>query len=133
MTVTAAAVIQAVEAAGVLVATVLVGIDTAAGRSYQTSSGVALTIIGLLTAAALAAVAAGLRRTRRWSRTPAALTQLFTGIIAVYLIQGHRYEWGVPGVVLAVGGLAALFAPASLRTLAPGRAGPGGQPEPPGR
>ncbi len=130
---TAAAVIQAVEAAGVLVATILVGIDTAAGHSYQTSSGVALTIIGLLTAAALAAVAAGLRRARRWSRTPAALTQLFTGIIAVYLVQGHRYEWGVPGVVLAVAGLAALFTPASLRALAPGRAGAAGQPGPPGR
>ncbi len=125
-TVAGAAVVQAVEAAGVLVASVLVGIDTAAGRSYQTSSGVALTIIGIGTAVLLAAVAAGLRRARPWSRTPAMLTQLFTGIIAIYLVQGQRYEWGVPGLVLAIAGFALLFAPPSLRALAAGRpAGPG--------
>jgi hypothetical protein len=49
-------------------------------------------------------VAVGLARVRRWSRTPALLTQLFTGIIGIYLVQGHRYWLGVPGLALAVAG-----------------------------
>ncbi len=113
-----AAGIQAAEAAVVLAATVLAGLDTAAGRSYQAGSGIALTAIGVLTVILLAAVAAGLARARRWSRTPALLTQLFTGIIGIYLLQGGRYEWGVPALVLAVAGFAALLLPQSMRALA---------------
>jgi len=124
VTVAGAAIVQAVEAAGVLAATVLAGLDAADGRSYQTSSGVALTIIGAGTVVMLAAIAWGLARARRWSRTPALLTQLFTGIVGIYLIQGHRYEWGVPGVVLAVAGFALLLVPPSLRALAAGRPSP---------
>src|SRR6266566_8960147 len=105
-TLRAAAVVQAAEAALVLAATVLAGIDTATGRSYQQGSGIALTVIGAASAAVLALVAAGLARARRWSRTPALLTQLFFGIVGIYLLQGHRLAWGVPSVVLAVAGLA---------------------------
>ena len=92
-TLRAAAVVQAAEAALVLAATVLAGIDTAAGRSYQTGSGIALTLIGAASAAALALVAAGLARARRWSRTPALLTQLFLGIVGIYLLQATLYYW----------------------------------------
>ena len=113
-----AAVVQAAESAVVLVATILVGIDTAAGRSYHQNSGIALTVIGVAAAAALALVAAGLARARRWSRTPALLTQLFFGIVGIYLLQGHRLDWGVASVVLAVAGFAALLSPPSLRALA---------------
>lgn len=112
-----AAGVQAAETAVVLAATVLAGLDTAAGRSYRVGSGIALTIIGLVTVALLALVAVGLARARRWSRTPALLTQLFVGIVGIYLIQGSRYEWGVPSLVLAVVGLAALLLPASMRAL----------------
>jgi hypothetical protein len=131
-----AAVVQAAESAVVLVATILVGIDTAAGRSYHQNSGIALTVIGVAAAAALALVAAGLARARHWSRTPALLTQLFFGIVGIYLVQGHRLDWGVASIVLAVAGFAALLAPPSLRALAaqeetqpeqtqPGQAQPG--------
>jgi hypothetical protein len=113
-----AAVVQAAESAVVLVATILVGIDTAGGRSYQQSSGIALTLIGVACAVALALVASGLARARRWSRTPALLTQLFFGIVGIYLLQGHRLDWGVASVVLAVAGFAALLAPPSLRAMA---------------
>jgi len=116
-TLRAAAVVQAVESAVLLAAAVLAGIDTAAGRSYQQGSGIALTVIGVASAAALALVAAGLARVRRWSRTPALLTQLFFGIVGIYLLQAHRLEWGVPLLVLAVAGLASLLAPPSLRAL----------------
>lgn len=113
-----AAAVQAAESLGVLGATVIAGIDTIAGRSYQVSSGVALTVIGLGTTAALAAVAVGLARARRWSRTPALLTQLFIAIVASYLIEGHRYGWGVPLALLAVAGAAILLAPPTWRALA---------------
>jgi hypothetical protein len=128
----AAAIVEAIEAAGVLVAAILAGIDTSSGRSYHANSGIALTLIGIATAVALAYVASGLARARRWSRTPALLTQLFVGIVAIYLIQGHRYDWGVPAVVLAVAGFAALLVPPSLRALtgdpAPPAAGERGRP-----
>ena len=120
-----AAVVQAVEAAGVLGASVLAGIDAGSGRSYHTNSGIALTVIGVVAAVALGYVAIGLARARRWSRTPALLTQLFAGIVSIYLVQGHRYEWGGPGLALAAG-FVALLVPPSMRVLArgPGTADP---------
>jgi hypothetical protein len=45
------------------------------------------------------------------------LTQVFTIMIAVWLLEAHRYGWGLPVLGLAVAGLAGLFAPASLRAL----------------
>jgi peptidoglycan/LPS O-acetylase OafA/YrhL len=120
-------VIQGVEALMVLIAAVLAGIDTGQGKSYQLSSGIAITIIGVVMAALLGLVAAGLRRPRRWTRTPALLTQLFVGIVGIYLLQGGRYDWGVPAVVLALAGFVVLFAPPSTRALTVGL------PQPPAR
>jgi hypothetical protein len=109
--------VQAAEAAGVLAAAAYAGVAAAQGRSYQSSSGIALTIIGAGTAALLALVVMGLARVRRWSRTPALLTQLFVGIVGIYLIQGHRYWLGIPALAMAVAGLALLLLPPSLRAL----------------
>jgi hypothetical protein len=124
----AAAVVQGAESVLVLVATILAGVDAAAGQSYHVSSGIALTVIGVVAVAALALVAAGLARARRWSRTPALLTQLFAGIVGIYLLQGHRLDWGLALVVLAVLGFAALLSPPSLRALTSDQEAP---PEPP--
>jgi hypothetical protein len=114
---TVAAVVLAVEAVGLCVAGVLTAVDAAAGRSYQASSGIALTILEFVVAAGVALIAWGVARVRPWSRTPAVMTQVLVGIVAVYLLQAHRYDWGVPALLLAVAGLAGLFAPASLRAL----------------
>ncbi len=119
---------QAAEAVIVLAASVLSGVDTAAGRSYQVGSGIALTVIGVVTAGALAWIAVGLARARRWTRTPALLTQLFIGIVGIYLVQGQRYSWGVPCLVLAVGGFATLLVPPSLRALGDRPVSPGQPP-----
>src|SRR3981081_1842863 len=108
-----AAAAEAVEAAMVFGATVLAAVDTAAGRSYQLASGVALSVIGLCTAVALVAVAVGLTRVRRWTRTPALLTQLFVGIVAIYMLEGHRFDWGVPALLAALAGFAGLLMPGS--------------------
>jgi hypothetical protein len=114
------AVIQGIEAVAVFGASVLAGVDAVSGHSYHVNSGIALTVIGIGTALALGWVAAGLARARQWSRTPALLTQLFAGIVSIYLLQGHRYAWGGPGMALALAGFAALFVPPSLRALARG-------------
>ena len=116
-TLRAAAVIQAAESVLVLVATVLVGVDAASGQSYHVNSGIALLVLGVVAVLALALVAAGLARARRWSRTPALMTQLFAGIVGIYLLQGHRLDWGLALVVLAVLGFAALLSPPSMRAL----------------
>ena len=128
-TLRAAAVVQGAESVLVLVATVLAGVDAAAGQSYHVSSGIALTVIGIAAVAALALVAAGLARARRWSRTPALLTQLFAGIVGIYLLQAHRFDWGLTLMVLAVLGFAALLSPPSLRALTGGEEAPTEPPE----
>ena len=92
-----AAAVQGVEAAGLLAAAVLSAVDTAAGRSYERSSGIALTVIAFGAVGIVAFIAWGIYRVRRWSRTPALLTQLFVGTTGVYLLEGHRLDWGVPG------------------------------------
>src|SRR5262249_1772875 len=104
-----------------LARTVLAAVDTAAGKSYQAASGVALTVIGLATVAALLLVALGLARARPWARTPALMTQLFTGIVGFYLVSGSRLEWGIPALALAPAGLGALFTPARPTAGARGR------------
>jgi hypothetical protein len=132
-TVRAAAAVQAAEAAVVCAASVLSAIDAAGGQSYRANSGIALTLIGFGTAAALGYVAVGLARARHWSRTPALLTQLFTGIVGIYLVQGHRYDWGVLALVLTAAGFVTLLLPPSLRALTGGRpVPPAGPPGPAG-
>lgn len=123
-TVVCAAFVQAVQAAAIMLAAVLAAIAASEGKAYQASSGLAISVIGAGTAVALGFVAAGLARARRWSRTPAVLTQFFTGIVGIYLVQGGRYSWGVPALVLAVSGLVLLFVPPSLRALTSGSAKP---------
>jgi len=112
-----AAAALAAEAAGLCVAAVLNGIDAASGQDWTTGNAVAFIVIELIVAAGVAALAAAVARARPWSRTPAVMTQVFTIFIAVWLLQAHRYGWGLPALVLAVAGLAGIFAPASLRAL----------------
>jgi len=126
-TMSVAAAVVALEAVLVLVAAVLAGIDTAEGHSYQFSSGITITILGVATAAGLGLMAAALRRARRWTRTPSLMTQLFVGIVGIYLVQGARYEWGVPAIVLAVAGFVSLLAPPSTRALTAGLPQPAGR------
>ena len=112
-----AAVVQAIEAAGMCVAAGFAAVATADGQSYQKASGVALTLIAVGVAVLFAAFAAGLAKARPWTRTPVVMTQLAIGIWGIYLLNDHRPEWGVPALALVACCLAALFTPASLRAL----------------
>ena len=112
-----AAAVQAVEAVGLLVAAGLAAIATADGKSYERSSGIALTLISVGTAALFAAFAAGLAKARPWTRTPVVMFQLAIGIWGVFLLTGHHYEWGVPMLLLAAATLVCVLTPASVRAL----------------
>jgi len=108
---------QAAEVAGLCVAIVLNTIDSASGNSWTTSSGIAFIGFEALFAVALAAVTVGIHRVRPWSRTPAMMSQLFIAMIAVWLLEAHRYAWGVPALLLAVAACIGLFTPTSFRAL----------------
>jgi hypothetical protein len=112
-----AAAAQAGEAAGLCVAVVFNVVDSATGRASTAGNAVGFIVLEVIVAVGVAWVAAGLARARPWSRTPAVITQLFTVMIAIWLLQAHRYGWGLPALALAVAGFAGLFAPASLRAL----------------
>jgi hypothetical protein len=113
-----AAVAQAAEALALCVVIVLNVIDSASGNTWTASNAIALIVIEAVVAAGVAWVAYGIARARPWSRTPALLTQVFTAMIAVWLLEAHRYAWGVPALLLAIAGFAGLVAPSSWRALA---------------
>jgi hypothetical protein len=113
-----AAVVQALEAAALGVVAVAQLVETASGRSYQASNGVALAVTELITVALIASIASAIARLRPWSRTPAIMTQLGCVALGIIFLQAHRADWGVPTLLLAIAGLAGLFSPASLKALA---------------
>jgi hypothetical protein len=113
-----AAAAQGLEAAGLCVVVVAQLIDSATGQSWRSSNAIGLMALELIVAAGLAAIALAIARVRPWSRTPAVMTQVFAGFITVWLLEAHRYLWGVPALLLVIAGLVGLFAPTSLRALA---------------
>lgn len=112
-----AAVLQGVEAVGMLVAAGFAAVATASGKSYELSSGIALTLIAVATAGLFAALAAGLARARPWTRTPVIMFQLAIGFWGVFLLTGHRSEWGVPMLLFAAAIVVAVLTPGALRAL----------------
>ena len=112
-----AAAALAAEAVGLCVAVVFNAIDSASGNSWTTSNAIAFIVMEILVAIGIAWLASGVARVRPWSRTPAVLAQLLTAVIAISLLQADRYAWGIPALLLAIAGLAGLFAPSSLRAL----------------
>jgi hypothetical protein len=112
-----AAAAQAAEAAVLFVAAIFAAVATFTGKSYERSSGLALTLIAVGTAAGFAAFAVGLFRMRPWVRTPVVMAQLFVGGVGIYLLDGHRFGWAIPALALAIVCLAGVFLPASVRAL----------------
>jgi len=105
------------EAVGLLVVVAVNLSDLAGVQPDHKSNAIAIIGIEALVAIFLAALAVAIIRLRPWSRTPAVMTQGFTIIIGIVLIQAHRFGWGLPALVFAVAGLAGLFAPTSFRAL----------------
>jgi len=112
-----AAAVVALEAVGLCVAVVANAIDDVDGRTATQSNAVAFMVLEFVVAIGVAAIAFGIARARPWSRTPAVIVQVFTAMIAIWLLEAHRYDWGLPALLLALAGLAGLLSPASLRAL----------------
>jgi hypothetical protein len=108
---------QGLEAAGLLVVIIANLIDLADGHTYQRSGAIAIIVIEVIVAIGVAWIASGIVRVQPWTRTPAVMTQVFTLIIAVWLLEAGRLAWGLPTLIFALAGLAGLFAPTSLRAL----------------
>jgi hypothetical protein len=121
-----AAAAVALEAVGLCVAVVANIIDDAAGRTSTASNAVGFIILEVIVAIGIALIAVGIARARPWTRTPAVMIQVITAVIAVWLLEAHKYDWGIPALLIAIAGLAALLAPPSLRALSrPAPAGDG--------
>ena len=107
----------ALEAVGLCVAVVANAIDDVNGRTSTQSNAIGFMLFEFIIAVGVALIALGVHRVQPWSRTPALIVQVFTAMIAIWLLQAHRYDWGLPALLLALAGFAGLLAPASLRAL----------------
>jgi hypothetical protein len=112
-----ATVVQGVEAVGITAGAIAAAVVTADGRNFQLGNEIGLTLIAFAAACGLAAFTVGLHRVQPWSRTPVFLTQLFVGGAGLFLLDAHRWGWGIAALLLALICLAALSTPASLRAL----------------
>ena len=81
------------------------------GRALVTAA------LALLAGLGLALVARGLVRRRRWARAPALVTNLILVPVAIGLVQSGRWYAGGPLLVVALGVLGLLFAPATSADL----------------
>lgn len=108
---------QAAEAAGLCVAAAFNVIDSVSGDTWSTSNAMGFIAMEVIFAIGWAWIAVGIARVRPWSRTPAVMSQVFTAMIALWLLEAHRYAWGVPALFLAIAGCVGLFMPSSLRAL----------------
>jgi hypothetical protein len=112
-----AAAAQALEAVEMCVAGVYAAAATASGKSYDLGDGILVTVMAFIAAAGLAAIAAGINRTKPWSRTPAVMIQVFAVGWSLYLVDGDRFDWAVPTLILAVAVVGGLLAPSSIKAL----------------
>ncbi|RAY13429.1 hypothetical protein DPM19_20415 [Actinomadura craniellae] len=94
--------IEALEGAAALAFGLFVGWETITGSPVDIMSAIGVTVLALLGAAGMFAVARGLYRMEPWSRAPAVLTQLFALPVAVSLINSDQRGYGVPLLVAAV-------------------------------
>lgn len=116
-TLTAAAALEALEGIAMIGAGLFVGIETFAARSASITNAIALAVCALALGVGLIAVGRGLYQVRRWSRTPALLTQVFGFITGVYLIQSHQYAYGIPIIIITVAAVVLIFTPATTKAL----------------
>ncbi|MEV0144082.1 MULTISPECIES: hypothetical protein [unclassified Nonomuraea] len=118
VTLLVAAVVVALEGLVTLGLGGYVAVETLRGLAGDVTSAIAEAAFGMLIGAGLLWVAwGGLLRGERWGRTPSVLAQVFLLPVAVTLIDSSRPDLGVPLVVVAVVGLAALLAPPTTKAL----------------
>jgi hypothetical protein len=100
-TLRAAAALVGVEALVLIGLGAYVGVRGFAGGAASARDAQLVAAMALLTGVALAIVARGLARGRRWARTPAALTQVFALVVAWEPLR-EVPAWRYPTVAVAV-------------------------------
>ncbi|MFI9592053.1 hypothetical protein [Nonomuraea sp. NPDC052265] len=114
----AAAVVVALEGLIAVGLGIYVAVETVVSTPDSLSTAIAESAFGLLIGAGLLWVAwGGLLRAERWGRSPGVLAQIFLLPVGGTLIQSGQPLIGVPLIVLALTGLAALFAPPTTHAL----------------
>jgi hypothetical protein len=107
----------AAETAALIVAIALNAADSASGHASTASNGAGFVALEIVVAIGVAAIAAGVARLRPWSRTPAVLTQVLAGVIAIVLLQAGRYGFGIPVLLVAIAGAGRRWAARTQRAL----------------
>lgn len=109
----AAAGVAALEGLGALVAGVWMVVQIVADRPVGLAIALSTAGFVLATGVALAALAAGLVRRRRWSRGPAVFVQLLMLPIGYQLVEAPTTPIGYGMLLLAIAGLVFLLLPGS--------------------
>jgi hypothetical protein len=125
LTLTVGAAIEAAEGVATLGFGLFVGWETIVGKPLDPASAIGVTVLALAGGGGMLLVARGLLQARRWSRSPAVLTQLFAVPISVSMIQSGQYAIGVPMIVLALTALVLLLSKPSNDVLVHGEHSPG--------
>jgi hypothetical protein len=101
------AAVEAVEGVAGFGFGLFVGWETIVGKPVDLASAIGVAVLALLGGLGMLAVARGLLRAERWSRSPAVVTQLFALFLAWNMIQSEQWWYGVP---LGIGAIVALIA-----------------------
>jgi hypothetical protein len=108
-TLLAAAALVALEALGLLAATIFFGVELVVADADDRVRASVAAMLALLGAVGLGLVARGLAGRRRWARAPALVTNLLVLPVAYDLVRGGRWYVGGPLLLLAAVVLVLLF------------------------
>jgi hypothetical protein len=112
----AAGVAVGLEGVGALVAALILVIRGLAGADQRVVSGFGTAIWFLVVGAGMLGAGWALWTGRRWGRGVAVVAQLLLLPFAWYMgVGSHRLVFGIPVAVIALGTLALLFSPPTLR------------------
>lgn len=115
---TIATAIEGLDGLALLVFAVFLGVDSVTGDPVQgATSAAVLTATTAVIGLGVAVVCVGLARRRRWSRSPAVLTQILALPVAYSLVRGDGGAVGIPLGATALLALGLLVNPATSRVL----------------
>ena len=99
---------QGLEGAALVALATYVAFQAALGESSSPGAAAALTITAAVLGLGALLVCRGLYRHRRWSRAPAAVTQIFALPVAVTFLRSGRAEVAIPLAIAAIATLLTL-------------------------
>ena len=116
-----AGLIVALQGAAALVVAAILVVRGLGGADQRVVNGLGTAVWFVLVGGAVLAAGRALVIGKRWGRGLAVFTQLLLLPVAWYLAVGsHRWAFGIPVAILALGTLLLLFSPAAVRWAAGG-------------